>query len=349
MSEIEKCDTMHVSSSIVDTLKRVCAQIDAKILVEETWNCVGQITYKSGVRRYFRTSTFDLNTMGASSIARDKQYSRFFLHSMGYPATEGESFFSETWARKVKASDRGYIAALAYARQIGFPVFVKPNSKSRGVGVSLVRNEGEFNESARIALQEDKVILVERPAVGNDYRVVVLDGKVISAYHRLPLTVTGDGQLSLRELVDGVQQEFRRNGRGETIDLADFRIRRTLEAEGLTFESVLESGKSLKMLENANLSSGGTAIDVTDRISEGFTRLARDVSRDMGLRLAGVDLMIDGLIEDTPSASPHRIIEINSAPGLDHYASLGIAQRKIVDDLYYKLVIAMERPGERFL
>ena len=94
------------------------------------------------------------------------------------------------------------------------------------------------------------------------------------------------------------------------------------------------------MLPNANLSTGGTSVDVTDFIHPFYNKLAICLTKDMGLRLCGVDLMIvDGDI--TKPSKQWYIIEINSAPGLDHYASIGKKQTKIVEDLYTKVFIAM--------
>jgi D-alanine-D-alanine ligase-like ATP-grasp enzyme len=90
------------------------------------------------------------------------------------------------------------------------------------------------------------------------------------------------------------------------------------------------------LLDNANLSTGGDSIDVTDVIHSGFKKIAIALTKDMGLRLCGVDFMVDGEITENPAR--YWIIEINAAPGLDHYVCSGKAQEKIVEDLYFKVL-----------
>jgi len=110
----------------------------------------------------------------------------------------------------------------------------------------------------------------------------------------------------------------------------------------LSLSSRLEEGQVVYLLDNANLSSGGDSRDVTELVHPGFRKLAANVTKDMGLRLCGVDLMIAGNIGEAPRDGEHWIIEINSAPGLDHYATIGKAQQKIVEDLYLEVLRAMD-------
>jgi D-alanine-D-alanine ligase-like ATP-grasp enzyme len=94
------------------------------------------------------------------------------------------------------------------------------------------------------------------------------------------------------------------------------------------------------LLDNANLSTGGDSIDVTSAINKKFKKIAINLTSDMGLRICGVDLMIDGDIKNIPSK--YWVIEVNSAPGLDHYVTTGKAQQKIVEDMYLEILKSME-------
>ncbi len=340
--------TALLGASLIDVIKKACDKIGASLIVEPDWRCVGQITYPSGIKRYFRLSTLDINTMAASEIARDKDYARFFLQSMGYPVAIGRSFLSKKWGETIGCENRGVDEAWQYALSIGLPVFLKPNSLSRGIGVSKVFTRQEFYQSARVIFKKDKVMLVEEALRGNDYRIVVLDGNVISAYQRFCFKITGDGVSTIFDLIENLEAKFRKSGRNEALNKYDYRIKRTLKRSRLSYESILEKGRVLVMLDNANLSSGGTSVDVTDEISAGFATMAKDIAQDMGLRLVGVDLMIDGEISGDPQEGHYWVIEVNSAPGLDHYASIGEKQQRIVDNLYYEVIAAMERPQERF-
>ena len=127
--------------------------------------------------------------------------------------------------------------------------------------------------------------------------------------------------------------------RGIKID--DPRITIKLKHQGLGFQSVPAKGQRVYLLDNANLSTGGDSVDVTENVHPAFKRLAVKLTRDMGLRLCGVDLMIQGDISQKPTI--YWVLEINSAPGLDHYAKIGRAQEKVVENLYLQVLKHMKR------
>jgi D-alanine-D-alanine ligase-like ATP-grasp enzyme len=176
---------------------------------------------------------------------------------------------------------------------------------------------------------------------GKDYRIVVLDDRIISAYERIPLSVVGDGRSSISKLLKTKQRLFVASSRDTQIHADDPRIAMKLKQQGLDFKSVLDKDKKVFLLDNANLSTGGDSVDVTDQVHPLFRHIAINLTRDMGLRLCGVDLMIEGDISVEPDK--YWVLEINSAPGLDHYAKIGSAQEKIVEDLYLEVLKHMER------
>jgi D-alanine-D-alanine ligase-like ATP-grasp enzyme len=279
--------------------------------------------------------------MGASEIARDKGYAKYFLRLLGYPVVTGGAFYSTSWCRTI-GSGKGIDQAYVYARRIGFPVFVKPNSKSRGVAVAKVFTRAQFYKAMRYAFTKDDVVLVERPIENaRDYRIVVLDRKVISAYERIPLAVEGDGRSSIGALFKRKQRSFEKLGRDFKIRLRDDRITAKLARRGLTLTSIPARGETIFLLDNANLSSGGESKDVTQTVHRDFARIASRLTRDMGLRLCGVDILVEGGTLSEP-IKRFYVLEINSAPGLDHYAKIGKSQEQIVEDLYLKVLKAME-------
>ncbi|MDP9249262.1 MAG: cyanophycin synthetase [bacterium] len=322
-------------------IKKLAPRAGAKIVVEPEWGIAAQIIYKNGVVRSLRMYSLDLNHIASSDIARDKDYAKFFLKKRGYPVALGQTVFSDDWARIIK-SGRTASYGLKYAAKLGFPVIAKPNSKSQGSGVQKVANAKELQRALKEIFKSDRVALIERYLPGRDYRVVVLDEKIISAYERTPLSVTGDGKLSILSLLRKKQKIFILSERDTRINFNDQRIKQKIKSQGYSFKSILPKGQKIFLLDNANLSTGGDATDVTKVVHPGFARITRNITRDMGLRIAGVDIMVQkGDITRDPKNCSYYVIEINAAPGLDHYVTTGEKQRKNVEAMYLKVLKAL--------
>ncbi len=325
---------------LAEMLKRLAPRIGARVTLEPEWHIAGQIHYPSkeggaSINRYFRYNTVDLNPVGSSDISKDKDYATFFMRRMGYPTIIGKTFFSYEWCKAIH-SKRDINAAYRYAKKLGFPVIVKPNSGSQGTGVCLVHNKNEFLKAMRSIFKYDKIALVQQPVSGRDYRIVVLDNEIISAYERIPLSVTGDGRSSIRQLLAKKAGNFLASSRDTRIKVDDPRIANKLRHQKMNIRSIPALGERVFLLDNANLSSGGNSIDVTKQIHPEFKKIAIKLTKDMGLRLCAVDLMIQGIIADKPER--YWVLEINAAPGLDHYVKGGKAQEKIVENLYSKVL-----------
>lgn len=331
-----------VTPLLGQVLAKIAYKVGATVFMEPNWQVVGQITFRNGKRSYFRGSSLGINPLGSSEIAKDKDHANMFMAKMGYPIVpDSRTFFSNPFVKVLGLEKRGIDGAFEYARKIGLPVIVKPNSGSQGSGVSLVHNKREFYRAMMAIFKKDRVALVQKPVRGKDYRVVVLDKKVVSAYERIPLNVTGDGKSTIRELLLVKQRRFVLDGRDTKIKMDDPRIKQKLEHQGLSIDSIIEKGVLIYLLDNANLSTGGDSIDVTSIVHREFSRMAVKLTRDMGLRLCGVDLMIDGDISQKPNR--YWVLEINSAPGLDHYAKSGKAQERLVEELYLEVLKSMEK------
>ncbi len=205
--------------------------------------------------------------------------------------------------------------------------------------VAKVYNKRDYYRVARQIFRKSSVLIVQKFYEGRDYRVVVLDDEVISAYERIALSVVGDGQSSIKELLSRKQQQFIKNGRDTVIDVDDFRIKLKLRRQRLSLESVPRKGETVQLLDNANLSTGGDALDVTKIIHPDFYQLAVRITKDMGLRLCGVDIITDDI---SLPPKEYVVIEINGAPGLDNYARMGRDQVKVVESLYLKILKALE-------
>lgn len=329
-------------SLLASIFEKIAPQIGAAVLLEP-WGIAGQITYYSGRKRYFKFSSVDLNSAGASDVAKDKDFSTFFMKSMGYKTIEGDTFFDPKWAAALGVS-KSYSEATDYSFKIGFPVLVKPNSGAQGQNVEVVYDEAELRAALAEVFSGDRVALVQRVVIGKDYRIVVLDDEVIAAYERLPLKIEGDGDQSIGELLVDRWKSFVLEGRHVIVRLADERIDRKLRRHGLDRNSILKSGDLVRLLDNANLSAGGTAIDVSSVLHQTIIELAIKVTRDMGLRFCGVDVILQGLINEP--LDEYVIVELNAAPGLDHFALMGERQRELVEDMYLAIIKNMERGAE---
>lgn len=341
MKKLKKRQNKRPLPYLTALVKKLAPQAGARVIIEPEWGIAAQIIYRNGTVRSLRMYSLDLNNIASADIAKDKDYAKFFMKIRGYPVAEGRTIFSDDWARIVK-SNRTTKYALNYAQKLGFPVIAKPNSKSQGASVQVAADKKELRNALREIFRSERVALVEKYMPGKDYRIVVLDGKIISAYERIPLSVTGDGHSSILSLLRQKQHLFVHAGRDTRINLSDQRIKLKLARQGLRPTSILAKGEKIFLLDNANLSTGGEARDVTHTIHTGFSAIAKKLTRDMGLRIAGVDIMVTkGDITRNPATCSYYVIEINAAPGLDHYVTTGRAQRKNVEAMYLEVLKAL--------
>ncbi|MFM7185116.1 MAG: cyanophycin synthetase [Planctomycetota bacterium] len=242
----------------------------------------------------------------AETIAQDKELTRTLLAESGIPVPEGRPV--------TDAAD-----AWAVAEEIGGPVVVKPRygNQGRGVSVNLATRE-EVEKAWILANEVDSSVVVERFVTGGDHRILVVAGRMVAAARRHPPIVVGDGAHTVRQLVDGVNEDPRRCGDHATslspmvIDEVAVAV---LREQGLTEQSVPEAGRGVLLRRNANLSTGGSAEDVTDLVHPDVAARAIEAARVVGLDVAGIDLVVDDV---TKSLESQRgvVIEVNAAPGL---------------------------------
>ncbi|HUS15541.1 MAG TPA: cyanophycin synthetase [Chloroflexia bacterium] len=327
-----------------EMLLRAGERLGVRVDLEPEFRYAGRITGPDGRHHYFRNTHFDLNGEGAAETARDKGYAAYFMALLGYPVPEGRTFFAPAmlrWAGATRDRDRAY----EYARELGFPVIVKPNNGSQGRGVARVYTRRDLDRALAAIFARENVALVQRPVAGDDYRIVVLDASVVCAYRRTPLSVTGDGVRSIRELLARKHATYAESGRATTIPLGDFRIPMHLRRARLSLDAVPAGGKVVTLMDNANLSTGGEAQDVSADLHPKWAILAVTLTREMGLRYCGVDIISTDPIDSPPAE--YVVLEINPAPGLDHFVHLGPQQTAIVARMYEQILQALIRPPEQ--
>lgn len=316
-------------------LAELAAELGITLEFEPDFGFAGELIFANGRRQLFHNANFNLNGAATRQIANDKAYTAHFLRKHGFAVPTHRVFFSDALnARLPTARQRPVAAAAAYAATLGYPVFVKPNDMSQGAFVTKLRDAAPLATVAQQIFAHTDVLLVEQAVTGRDYRVVVLDGRVMAAYERVPLSVVGDGIHDIATLLGRLAQALPAQGRhNATIDWQDGRIEAKLQEQGWQRGSIVAPGQRVALLDNANLSTGGSAIDISEHIHPGFVELARRACATLGLVLAGVDFIAADLCQ-SPDGQSWHILEMNAAPGLEHFAAQGPQQLERVQALY---------------
>ena len=279
---------------VTKRIVKLAKKIKAKVILEPQYGFVGHLTFLNGRKTLFRDTSFNINALGSVQIAKDKGYSSFFLKKFGYSVPKDLTIYTDKLNDNIRIK-RNIKDGYNFAKHLGFPVILKPNDKSKGEGVVKVYNKREYLEAAKQIFKENKVMLVQEYCEGRDFRIVVLDKKIISAYERIPLNVIGDGKSTILQLLKQKQKQFDKIGRDTKIDLTDFRIIQNLKRNKLNYKSILAKMKSFTLINIANLSAGGNAVDFTFSIHPEYKRLAINVTNDMCLRLCGVDILTNNI------------------------------------------------------
>lgn len=242
-------------------------------------------------------------------IASDKQVTRELLTDAGVPVVPGGA---------AATADE----AVAWLERLGGPVVVKPRHGRQGEHVAIGLTTPSQVVKAFTAAGGD--VVVERQLPGRDYRVLVVAGEIVAAAERIAAHVVGDGEHTVGELIDLANADPRR-GEGHSRVLTRMRVDDVaaglLRRQDCTLATVPVAGREVWLRENANLSTGGTSRDVTDRRHPDVTRLCLRVAALVGLDVAGIDLRVPDIGEPIPPAGDPSlvtagVIEVNAVPGL---------------------------------
>jgi cyanophycin synthetase len=242
----------------------------------------------------------------AESIAQDKEMTKLLLSAAGVPVPDG---------RSVSTADDAWKAA----GEIGAPVVIKPRDGNQGKGVAVnMKTEDEVKTAFAAAYEICDDVVVERYLPGQDYRLLVVGKQLIAAARRAPPEVIGDGVQTIGNLVRQVNLDPLR-GDGHASALTKIRIDNialaTLAKQGYTIDSVPPKGVPVALRNNANLSTGGTATDVTDDVHPEMAARAIEAAQMIGLDICGVDIVCENVIQ-TLEEQGGGVVEVNAAPGL---------------------------------
>ncbi len=305
--------------------------------VEPNTEDFAYLLFSNGIRHYVNRFDFRVNFVGPYYVAKNKYVTDQFLKESGYPIIPSEIFYSENYCVQNNLFNKGISNALAYAKELEYPVIVKPNNGFFGNNVFKVNSESELIQAMNTIFEgNNNRLLVQKYFKANDYRVVIYRGKFKFAYQRTPLTMTGNGIDSISSFIENVENNAAETGRSVSIDKNSVLL--VVTRLGYTLESIPADGEIVQLLDNANLSTGGLAIDVTNTIHPGFISIIENVCQTLNLNLSGVDLLIKGDISEDPSLNEWAILEVNGSPGFEGFISLGQEQEKRVMDMFREIV-----------
>ncbi|HKQ57739.1 MAG TPA: cyanophycin synthetase [Candidatus Eisenbacteria bacterium] len=241
----------------------------------------------------------------AVEIASDKEETNRILGDLGLPVPHQRLVYGEEEAAKESV-------------KLGFPVVVKPYNGNHGRGVSLdLRDPGHVREAYHKAREHSRAVVVEQFITGRDYRMLVVDGKLIAVAERVPGHVIGDGARTVEELVEETNKDPRRGIGHEKVLTRlelDHQAERCLRDKGYTRTSVPAAGEMVTLRLTGNLSTGGTAIDVTDAVHPDNAEMAVRAIKAIGLDVGGVDFISPDIAQSYREAGG-AICEVNAAPG----------------------------------
>ena len=280
-------------------------------------------------QRRIQAAEIDSTSAIAESIAQDKDLTKQLLRAAGVPTPDG---------RPVKDADDAWAAMC----EIGGAVVVKPQDGNQGKGVTVnILTRDHLNVAYHAAREYSDEVMVERFSPGHDFRLLVVGHTLVAAARRDPPHVIGDGEHTVRQLVDIVNADPRR-GEGHATSLTKIRFDEIavarLKLQGFTPDDVPPKGARVVLRNNANLSTGGTATDVTDDVHPAVAARAIEAAQMIGLDICGVDVVCEtvGLPLEAQGGS---IVEVNAAPGLRMHLTPSYGKGRdvgqaVVDTLY---------------
>ena len=263
-----------------------------------------QLGYGANQKRIQATVTSETSNIGVE-IACDKEETKDLLEQAEVPIPKGD----------IIRTERGLKEAVDY---VGFPLVIKPVNGNHGRGITTnINSLDEALIGFKEAKEVSRLVIVEKYITGEDHRLLVINNKLVAAAKRTPAHVIGDGKSTIQELVDEVNKDERR-GYGHEKVLTEIDINsltlEILKEMNMTTESVPKKGEMVKLKSTANLSTGGTAEDITELIHPYNVFMAERISKIIGLDICGIDIMAEDLTKPL-NKSGGAVLEVNAGPG----------------------------------
>lgn len=269
-----------------------------------------QLGYGVHQKRIQATTTANTN-MIAVDIAGNKHATKTLLGDMGVPVPKGYRI------REIDDLEET-------CERVGFPLVIKPLDGNHGKGATVgIKSIEDAQIAWEKAKEYSRWVIVEQQLQGSDFRALVVNNRLIAVAERVPAHVTGDGKQTVQQLIDETNSDPRRGYGHENvltqIDI-DNHTMRCIRKAGYELDSVLKKGERLYLKTTANISTGGTAIDLTDEVHPENVFLFERIARIIGLDVAGVDVIAPNVSEPLRE-NGGGIIEVNAAPGFRMHLS----------------------------
>ncbi|MGB5025206.1 MAG: ATP-grasp domain-containing protein, partial [Saprospiraceae bacterium] len=263
-----------------------------------------QLGYGCNQVRVQATVTSKTSSIGVD-IAGDKEDTKFLLGQAEIPVPKGEIIKTET----------GLQEAVDYLK---YPLVIKPIDGNHGRGVTTnIMNWEQALEGFHMAKKISNAVIVEQYITGDDYRILLINYKLVAAAKRLPAQIIGDGVLNIDALIKKTNADPKRGYGHEkvlTYITVDDITLKLLELKGYNLDSVLAKGEVLVVKDTANLSTGGTSVDVTDIVHPHTVFMAERISRIVGLDICGIDFLTKDISKPVSEVGG-AVIEVNAGPG----------------------------------
>lgn len=288
---------------------KTALRIGVKITVLSPEFRVLKLEYKDRAKLMYNEEFF-FNKKPSTLFTKNKEVTKLLLRENNIHTPKG--IFAENLDEAIE---------LVKKDGLKYPLVVKPIDAMKGLGVTVgIENETQLwhaidtvNKFWKYRNGKHKeIFMVEEMVQGKDFRVLVLNKKVIACIERIPAHITGDGKLTIEAII----KKFNKNRPANFHLVIDEEIKKTLHTNNINLNSVLPKGLKLWLRKNANISSGGIAVDKTQKISNRFKRLAVKSVLALGLHYGGVDIMTNNITSESPSQE-YSLIEINGAPDYD--------------------------------
>ncbi len=267
-------------------------------------NSLVQLGYGVNQMRFQATITCKTSNI-AVDIACNKEETKRLLHNNAIPVAKGDICVDEEDLKNT-------------IERIGYPIVLKPLDGNHGKGASInVKTWEAAVEGLAHAKKYSRRVIVERFITGHDFRVLVIDNQIVAAAQRVPAHIVGDGKNTIQFLIDKENEDPRR-GYGHENVLTEIKVDRDTEdllaKKNYTLETIPKKDEIVYLKSTANLSTGGTSIDVTDMMHPENVFLSERISRVIGLDICGIDIMAENLTQPLKE-NGGVILEVNAAPG----------------------------------